>query len=75
MVYVDCLRKVRPSVSWPYTTACHLIADTGDELAEFAIKIGLKLKWFQNHPKHPHFDLTARMRKKAIVAGAIGKVK
>lgn len=40
-----------------YTDKIHLVADTLDELHEFALKIGLKREWFQNHPKHPHYDI------------------
>jgi hypothetical protein len=49
----------------------HLFADTEDELRAFAATIGLKQDWIQ-HPGQPHvhFDVTARMRQRAIAAGA-----
>ena len=49
----------------------HLFADTEDELRAFAQKIGLKQGWIQ-HPgqSHVHFDVTGRMRQRAIAAGA-----
>jgi hypothetical protein len=49
----------------------HLFADTEDELRAFATKIGLKETWIQ-HPgqPHAHFDVTGRMRQRAIAAGA-----
>jgi len=47
----------------------HMIADTPDELFEFALKLGLKMDWFQ--PKSfPHFDVTKTVRTKAIKNGA-----
>jgi hypothetical protein len=55
---------------WPYQRACHLIADTLDELHSFAAKIGLKHSWFQNHDV-PHYDLTESKRVLAIKGGAI----
>lgn len=27
------------------------------DLHRFAVKIGLKRKWYQNHQKHPHYDI------------------
>jgi hypothetical protein len=50
---------------------CHMVTD-GDleELHQFAEKIGMKRAWFQNHPRHPHYDLRAGTRTKAIRAGA-----
>jgi len=48
----------------------HLLADTVDELHEFAQKLGLKREWFQ--PKStPHYDVCQRVRKLAIQLGAI----
>ena len=67
MIYVDPLQKTLTIVRW-----CHMMTD-GDtsELHEFAKRIGMKRHWFQDHPLHPHYDLTAGMRAKAIRAGAI----
>jgi hypothetical protein len=51
---------------------CHLTTDEDIEgLHEFARKIGLKREWFQDHPIHPHYDLTARRRKMAWALGAL----
>jgi hypothetical protein len=49
----------------------HLFADTEDGLRAFAATIGLKQGWIQ-HPGQPpaHFDVTARMRRRALAAGA-----
>lgn len=49
-----------------YTDGIHLIADSLDELHEFALKIGLKREWFQDHPKHPHYDLFGSKRYLAL---------
>ena len=54
------------------TDGVHLISDTSeDELHAFAQKMGLKRRWFQNKPDHPHYDLTTkRAQERAIAAGA-----
>lgn len=65
-VYVDNLRDY----GWRHGPSCHLIADSVDELIEFAVSIGLRAEWFQ--PKStPHFDLTAEGRALAVGGGAI----
>lgn len=69
-VYVGHSFGTRPSRRWPYKTACHLYADTLDELHEFAARIGLKRGWIDMR-RVPHYDLTGGMRRKAIRAGAI----
>jgi hypothetical protein len=33
------------------------MADTITELHTFAEKCGLKKEWFQDHKKHPHYDV------------------
>lgn len=65
-VYIDKLRNYSGKGQW-----CHMIADTPDELHLMADRIGMKRQWFQNHPKHPHYDLRPSMRKKAIANGAV----
>lgn len=66
-IYVDELRRAR----WRYGKSCHLFT-TGslDDLHRFAVRLGLKNKWFQHHPGVPHYDLTAKKRKQAIELGA-----
>ena len=65
-VYVDRL----VDYGWRHGPSCHLIADSVDELIEFAIRMGLRPEWFQ--PKSsPHFDLNAEGRAAAISNGAI----
>ncbi len=50
---------------------CHMVADTLDELHAMADKIGMRRGWFQNHPDHPHYELSVSRRKIAIQNGAI----
>lgn len=51
---------------------CHLIADTPNELLEFAKRLGLLPKWVQRWRGSAilHFDLTPRKRADAIALGA-----
>jgi hypothetical protein len=54
-----------------YTDLIHLITDGSiDELHEFAQRIGLKREWFQNHNRHPHYDLMGSKKEAALKAGA-----
>jgi hypothetical protein len=69
-VYVDKLFYTEQTRQWPYAQACHLTADTIEELHAFAFRIGMKRMWFQDHPRHPHYDLTKTRRKLAIRVGA-----
>ena len=49
----------------------HMIADTEDELHEFARRLKLKRSWYQDKGKYPHYDLTTkRKRNKAVILGA-----
>ncbi len=54
-----------------YTDKIHLVADCLDELHNFALRIGLKRSWFQNHSRHPHYDLLGERLKLALKNGAI----
>ncbi len=54
-----------------YTDGVHLMADSLEELHRFAAKLHLRRQWFQDHPRHPHYDLTTRrMGKRAVAEGA-----
>ncbi len=65
-VYVDSLRDY----GWRHGRSCHLIADSVEELIEFAVAMGLRPEWYQ--PKSsPHFDLTEGGRATAVEHGAI----
>jgi hypothetical protein len=70
-VYVDGLFATPPHASWKWSSACHLTADSVEELHAFAKSIGLKKAWFQPHGRHPHYDLNERRRGVALSAGAI----
>ncbi len=70
-VYVDDLMACIPNKNWRWSQSCHLIADSLDELHEFAKRIGMKRAWFQNDSRLPHYDLNFSRRVVAIRAGAI----
>ena len=65
-VYVDGLRDY----GWHRGPSCHLIADSVEELIEFAEGMGLRREWFQAKST-PHFDLTIAGRTTAVSMGAI----
>lgn len=69
-VYVDPLQPTPKSKQWPYGSACHLYADSDEELHDFARRLGLLPAWFQDHHTLPHYDLTAGKRRHAMKAGA-----
>lgn len=72
-VYVDELRDYRSLRGYgPPGLWCHLVTD-GDlnELHDFARQIGLPHITFQDHSRHPHYDLPPRGRDAAIAAGAL----
>lgn len=69
-VYVDEI-KHWPNARAPFHQgSCHLTADSLTELHAFALRIGLRRAWFQNHPLAPHYDLTPSRRHRALMAGA-----
>ena len=66
-VYVDPIREVEYG-RWKY--ACHMIADTVEELHTMAEAIGMKRDWYQ--PKSfPHYDLLRFRRDAAVKLGAV----
>ena len=73
-VYVDPLRvwggKGAPRC-FQFKASCHMYADSRAELHNMALKIGLKLSWFQNTDSLEHYDLTEPKRKLAVRYGAI----
>lgn len=53
-----------------YTDGVHLVADTIDELHEFAQNIGLRREWYQDSD-HPHYDIFGGKTERAMEYGAI----
>jgi hypothetical protein len=55
-----------------YTDEIHLVADTMEELHEFADQIGLKRCWYHNKrgKNHPHYDIWGSKLKEALNKGA-----
>jgi hypothetical protein len=54
-----------------YTDGIHVIADELEELHKFARNIGLKRQWFQDNPRHPHYDITSSKKlERALCNGA-----
>ena len=70
-VYVDALFPAGRTRAWPYPMACHMYADTSEELDAMAERIGLKPHWKQR-PLTPeeHYDLNGSKRKQALESGA-----
>ena len=76
-IYVDALvqypaHMIQPEarrfgILWSHMTTDGPI----EELHAFAAKIGMRRAWFQNHPKHPHYDLVPSRRQRALQYGAI----
>jgi len=69
-VYVDEVRVYPTKIRCFKGGSAHLTADSIDELHTFAQRIGLRREWFQDHPLHPHYDLTPGRREAALRAGA-----
>lgn len=77
-VYVDPLTGCVPNHRWRWSQACHLYADTIEELHQFADHLGLRRSWFQHKPGHyrlPHYDLTPGMRRRAVQSGAVEQTR
>ena len=57
---------------WLARKWCHLLADDIDELHRFAFMLGVHRASYQGPPKtpHPHYDLTALERNRALRYGA-----
>lgn len=63
--YVDNMQ-----VSWRGKLWCHLVADSLDELHEFAAMLNLPRSWFHKGASYPHYDVTTEFRIRAIEQGA-----
>jgi hypothetical protein len=58
-----------------YTDGIHMVADSLEELHEFATRIGLKRIYFHGVRKgHPHYDLVTKKSKKAALEGGAVEV-
>lgn len=73
MVYVDEVRKYGYGPRCFRNGACHMTADTLEELHAMADKIGLRRAWFQDKSSVPHYDLTESKRVLALRYGAVFK--
>lgn len=65
-VYVDNVK-----VKWRGRLWCHLVADSIEELHEFAELLGLRREWFQHAASYPHYDVSIETRQIALSLGAI----
>lgn len=70
-VYVDNQRRPAQLQGRPAKWS-HLLADTTEELLEFAAHLGLKMEWIQKAGTcHEHFDVTDEVRSRALRNGAV----
>ena len=65
-VYVD--DAVMP---WRGQRWAHLMADTLEELHDFAAQLGIPRRAFQDKTSGAHYDVTAELRERAIALGAV----
>lgn len=65
-VYVDFA-----NISFKQDKWCHLLADSLDELHDFASLINVDKRWFHKNASYPHYDITIRTREIAIRKGAL----
>lgn len=65
-VYVD-----RAKVSFRGRLWCHLMADTLEELHDFAKQLNIDPRLFHRTASYPHYDITLEMRVVVITQGAI----
>lgn len=66
MVYVDDSKIPKRGYVW-----FHLMADSIQELHEFAVNIGLPARSFHRGARHPHYDVTLSQRLRALQHGAV----
>ena len=50
---------------------CHMAADSLQELHDMADCIGVDRRWFQDHARHPHYDVSKGKRALAVRHGAV----
>jgi hypothetical protein len=70
-VYVDDMR--RPAkVGRTWGRWSHLMADTSEELHQFAARLGLRREWVQHESTaREHYDVTDAKREQALSLGAV----
>lgn len=52
MIYIDRPREIKGEM------CCHMVADTLEELHEYALHLGILRRFFQNeNGLHPHYDV------------------
>ena len=57
---------------WRYKTACHMTADTSEELQTMALLLGLRREWLQHKGRATeHYDLNESKRVLAVRYGAV----
>jgi hypothetical protein len=72
-VFVDELRDYHSLLGIGFPGLwCHMVTD-GDleELHLFAERMGIQRRRFQDHPRHPHYDLHPYGRELAVTLGAV----
>lgn len=68
MIWVDELRPC--GAPWRGGVACHMVSDNSvEELVSFAAALGCLRHWLQR-TNNPHYDISPRLRAKAIGWGA-----
>ncbi len=65
-VYVDDAVTLWRGQRW-----AHLMADTLDELHDFAARLGIPRRAFQDKTSGAHYDVTAQLRERAVALGAV----
>ncbi|WP_010112219.1 DUF4031 domain-containing protein [Acinetobacter sp. P8-3-8] len=65
-VYVDRAKVPFKGKEW-----CHMMADTLEELHDFAKIVGIDPRLFHRSASYPHYDITLEMRILVIAYGAI----
>ena len=65
-IYVDFMQIEFKGYRW-----CHMLADTLQELHDFAALIDVDKRLFHRNASYPHYDVTVQMRETALEYGAI----
>ncbi len=65
-IYVDFVQIPFKGYKW-----CHMLADSLQELHDFATLIEVDARLFHRNASYPHYDITVQMRETAIAQGAI----